>query len=60
MFFTWNDNIRFREIVSKIFVNFIKIPLHKCGIMDAIQTGIQTSIWDCLSYYFISINMFGP
>ena len=57
---TWYDDVRLRKIVAKTFINFIKISLDKCGIVDIIQLSIQASICNGLSNNFISINLSGP
>lgn len=57
---TCNNNIRLREILAKVFINFVKISFNKCCIRDTIQLGIPTGIWNSLSHYFIAIDMFYP
>jgi hypothetical protein len=57
---TCYDNVRLRKIVAETFINFIKIPLDKCCIVDTIQLGIQASICNGLSNYFKSVNVSDP
>lgn len=57
---TWYDNVRLRKIVAKACINFTEIPLDKCSIVDPIQLGIQASICNGLSNYFISIDVSDP